>query len=90
MLSVLPTKLTKESSIERILQFSVIFQVQERLPAQSNPSDGPSTLKLLVSGYNKKFPKKESKFTMRTLKIQATDIFTKLKKRLGLISSKEM
>jgi len=34
MISNLPTKLTKQSSIARILQFSVIIQVQERLPAQ--------------------------------------------------------
>jgi hypothetical protein len=60
----LPTKLTKEFSIARILQFSVIIEVQERLPAQSNPSHEESALKLLISGFNKKLPKKESKFTM--------------------------
>jgi len=48
----------------------VIIQVQERLPAQSNPSHEQSTLKLLISGFNKKLPKKESKFTMWTLKIK--------------------
>jgi hypothetical protein len=37
-LSTLLTKLKKESSIARILQFSVTIQVQERLPAQSNPA----------------------------------------------------
>ncbi len=57
-------KLTKESSIAKILQFSVIIRVQERLPAQSNPSHEQSTLKSLISGFNKKLPKKESKFTM--------------------------
>jgi len=70
MLSILPTKLTKESSIATILQFSVIIQVQERFPAQSNPSHWQSTLKLLISGFNKNLPKKESKFTMWTLKIK--------------------
>jgi len=62
--------LTKESSIAKILQFSVIIRVQERLPAQSNPSHEQSTLKLLISGFNKKLPKKESRFTMWTLKIK--------------------
>jgi len=62
--------LTKESSIAKILQFSVIIQVQERLPGQSNPSHEQSTLKLLISGFNKNLPKKESKFTMWTLKIK--------------------
>ena len=70
MLSILPTKLTKESSTAKILQFSVITQVQERLPPQSNQSHEQSTLKLLISWFNKKLPKKESKFTMWTLKIK--------------------
>ena len=86
--------MTKESSITKILQFSVIIQVQERLSAQSNASHEQSTLKLLISGFHEKLPKKESKFTEN----QAADIFTKslarplfqkFKKRLGLISSKE-
>ena len=38
--------------------FSVIIQVQERLTAQLNPSHEQSTLKLLISGFNKKLPKK--------------------------------
>jgi hypothetical protein len=63
-------KLDKKPSIAKILQFSVIVQVQERLPAQSNPSHEQSILKLLVSGFNKKLPKKESKFTMWTLNIK--------------------
>ena len=70
MLSTLPKKLTKESSIARILQFSVMIQVQERLKAQSNPSHEQSTLKLFISGFNKKLPKKESKYTVWTLKIK--------------------
>jgi len=70
MLSILPTKLIKESSITRMIQFSVMIQVQERFPAQSNPSHEQSTLKSLISGFNKKLPKKESKFTMWTLKIK--------------------
>jgi hypothetical protein len=44
--------------------------MQERLPAQANPSHEQSTLKLLISWFNKKLPKKESKFTMWTLKIK--------------------
>ena len=48
----------------------MIIQVQERQPAQSSPSQEQSTLKLPISGFNKKLPKKESKFTMWTLKIK--------------------
>jgi hypothetical protein len=51
--------------------------VQERLPAQSNPSHEQSTLKLLMSGFNKKLSKEASKFGHC------------LKKRLWLISSKD-
>ena len=98
-LSILPTKLTKESSIAKILQFSVIIRVRERLPAQSNPSHEQSTLKLLISGFNKKFAKERIIAHYESTENQATDIFTtslarplleKFKKRLGLISSKKM
>jgi len=47
-----------------------MIQVQERLKAQSNPSHEQSTLKLFISGFNKKLPKKESKFNRWTLKIK--------------------
>jgi hypothetical protein len=73
--------------------------VRERLPAQSNPSHEQSTLKSLISGFNKKLPKERIKVHHMNTENQAADIFTKslawplferFKKRLGLISSKEM
>ena len=85
----LPTKLTKGS----------IAIVQERFPTQSNPSHEQSTLKLLISGFNKKLPKKESKLHFVNTEDQAADVFTKslarplfqiFQKRRGIISSKEM
>jgi len=41
----------------------VLIQVQEISPTQSNPSHVQSTFKLLISGFNKKFPKRESEET---------------------------
>ena len=89
MLSILPTKLTKGSSIARILQFSAILQVQERLPAQSNPSHEQNTLKLLISGFNKKLPKKQSKFTVSTLKIKLLISLAKVMRGHCLKNSKK-
>jgi len=99
MLSTSPTKLTKESSIARLLQFSVMIQVQERLPAQSNPPHEQSTLKLHISEFSKKVAKERIKVNYVNTENQAADIFTtslawplfeQCKKRLGMISSKEM
>jgi hypothetical protein len=75
ILSTLPIKLTKQSSISRILQFSVIIQVQERLPGRSNPLHEESALMLLISGFNKKFPRIKVHYV--TTEDHAADIFTK-------------
>jgi len=68
----------------QLQEFSVIIQVQERLPAKSNPSHEQSTLMLLISEFIKKLPDTESKFTMWTLKIKLLMSLRKVLRGHGL------
>ena len=64
---------------KRIFNCKNIIQIQERLPAQSNPSYEQRTLKLLISRFNKKLQRTDADIFTKSL---AQPLFEYLRKDL--------